>query len=212
MTQTTMVCLWTSTPSRGLHIHMKQMTSFMPISSQAKSDAASLETLPAELKLMILLRLYNKKSLQSIIRASPTFLGLYRSDSEVIYTAIAIRQLAERGFDVFGSDTILEIYVLKHTWSIDDVTKALRILYAACQQYKSTNAKGNLKCAVNVCTLALNILHAVSWNLPEVEHERAAVALRQIRRNGRLSGWSQRNYPYGWRNYRTISIGNRYGP
>ena len=61
------------TTCRVSHIHVKQMTSTAPTSSLARVGPASLESLPAELKIMIMMRLHNKPTLRNLIQASSTF-------------------------------------------------------------------------------------------------------------------------------------------
>ena len=183
------------------------MASTVPVSPQATIEPASLGTLPPELKKMILQQLPNKTSLSNIIRASASFRALYRSNSEEIYTAITIRSLAERGFDVFADITVMEIYVLRQTWSIRDVEEAVGILYSTCQKHKATNATGSIKCPVNVCTLALGILHAACWNLPEAKVCGAALALRRMRRYEHQIEWWKTEYIYGHCNYWSITVG-----
>ena len=143
-----------------------------------------------ELKLIITLRLPNKSSLRNIIRTSATFRDLYRRNDEAIYTAITIRSLAQRGFDVFSQVNALEFYVLKHTWSNSDIAGAVRILYSVCQQHESNHSRDTIvRCSVHVCTVALHILHAVAYDLPNVKSVGAARAIQRFQYRN-MRDWS----------------------
>ena len=60
--------------------------------------APTFDTLPTELSLQILKNMPNKKTLQSLIHASPTYHRVYLMDREEIFTAVTLRELAERGY------------------------------------------------------------------------------------------------------------------
>ena len=182
----------------------------IPIPSAARVSAVSLQSLPPELKLMIMLRLHNKSSLRNINRTSATFRGLYRSKDEAIYTAITIRSLAQRGFDVFSQVNALKFYVLKHTWSDSDIAGAVRILYTICQQHEANHSRDTIvRCPVQVCTVALHILHAVAYDLPNFKSVGVARAIQRFQYRN-MREWSAMrfpfDYPYGYWNYRVIEV------
>lgn len=184
------------------------MTSPTSIPSQASVGPASLQSLPAEIKLMIMMRLHNKPSLRNIIQASATFREIYRNNDEAIYTAITIRSLARRGFDVFSQVNALEFYMLRNKWSDSDITWAVRDIYTICQQHKSSHARDSIRCPVEACTVALHILHAVAYNLPNVMPMCAAATAVRRSKYANWVAWAIQRYPYGELNYRVIRVIN----
>ena len=182
------------------------MTSANPSPSQFRVGPACLQSLPPELKLMIMKRLHNKPSLRNLIQASATFREVYRNNDEAIYTAITIRSLARRGFDVFTPVNALEFYILRNTWSKRDIARAVKILYTACQQnIRSGHDKDSVRFPVHVCTVALHILHAVAYKLPNVENVGAKAAIRRFKYSG-MCDLSSERYPYGYQNYGVIKV------
>ena len=137
------------------------------MASTATTPAASLVTLPTELVLMILKVLHSKRCLRAAITAFEKLRSVYRSYSEEIYTAITIRQLTRRGFDPFRPSNMLSIQLRDSRFDVTDICDAVHILYEACQQHVLTEGKGSIRCAVNVCTVALHIRKAVEWDLPK---------------------------------------------
>ena len=76
------------------------------------STSTSLETLPLELKVQILLNLPDVPSLTSLRHASPTFQDAYNLAPEEIITAVTLNELAGRGI-AFEKPCDFAEYVLK---------------------------------------------------------------------------------------------------
>lgn len=75
--------------------------SLTDVRQASSSNTVSLETLPAEIKLMILKVIPSTLTLKHFIKASPDYHAVYARDREEIFTRATLRDLSLRGIDIF---------------------------------------------------------------------------------------------------------------
>ena len=84
-----------------------------------KSSPASLESLPAEIKSMIINGLPDLKTLQCLVLASPSYHAVYADRRETILTKFTIRELESRDVNLFQPMTCLCVFHRKSDAATD---------------------------------------------------------------------------------------------
>ena len=145
---------------------------------QRSNDRATLESLPTEIKLLILCHLDDPSTLRNLTSASPIYGETERDNREAICTAITINYVLGHGFDPFSAHDVVAVAFGKsrtleysennihevgtyRNKDIKDFWDAIQNFYKACQQHKSTKSPKALRIPVAICKPLWQIVHAV---------------------------------------------------
>ena len=149
---------------------------------QKNSNSPSLESLPTEVKLLILCQLDDPSALQNLTSASTSYGEIERGRREEILTAITLNYVIGHGFDPFsvqdviavsfgkrkilryGENSIHEVAAFRDK-KIEGFWDAMQEFYKACQQHNSTKSTTPLKIPVAICKPLWQIVHAVGWTV-----------------------------------------------
>ena len=147
---------------------------------QRSNDHATLESLPMEIKLLILCQLDDHSTLRNLTCASSIYAKIEQDKRDEIYTAITIRHVIGHGFDPFRTQDVVAVSFGKSRtlqYSDNDIHEmgafrnkvikefwdAMQKFYKACQQHKSTKSTKALRIPVSICKPLWQIVHAVGW-------------------------------------------------
>lgn len=145
----------------------------------------TLETLPAEIKRLILDNISDVQSLRNLVHASPDYNAVYLSAQPEILTSVTLQELYGRGIDIFKTEPLVELIYegkkldalkrLGHypsmTWK--QIASALRQLRRHEKGLDQSRPAGgaNVVLSVDKC-LALLCLVAVVWIPAEVRNRK----------------------------------------
>lgn len=150
---------------------------------QGSSDRPSLESLPTEIKLLILGQLDDPNALPNLTCASPIYFEIGRDKREEVCTAVTINYVIRHGFDPFNAHDLVAVSfgkstTLEYGWNNiheavglrdrnikDGFWNAMQEFYKACQQHKNTKSTKSLKLPVAICKPLWQIVHAVGWTV-----------------------------------------------
>ena len=156
----------------------------LPTQMQRSSDRTTLESLPTEIKLLILCQLDDQRTLHNLTSASTFYGEIERDRSEEIFTAITINYIVGHGFDPFSAHDVIAVSfgnykVLEYDGNsirqkagfrrsekdLKDFWDAIQEFHKACQLHKSTGSTKSLRIPTAICTPLWQIVHAVGWTV-----------------------------------------------
>lgn len=126
-----------------------------------------LETLPAELKLMILCQMDDENTLLNLITACPIYTTIELEKRTEILTAIAINHVIRNGYDPFGNHDVFALSLHEGLGFRDGCWDAISNFHILCQQHRITKSTAPLKIPVEICRCVLEIADAVGWRVVE---------------------------------------------
>lgn len=154
---------------------------------QATSSTSSLESLPAEIQLLMLKLLPDLTTFGNLVRASPTHYQLYTSDREGFMTAVTLNQLASRGIDVLGKADYWEVCMGRGA-SEDELRTAIEACRACplkpemayvrlpglerVRRERASNDKGSIKLSSRQCASLLTMQAVQIWSFAEVDGQK----------------------------------------
>ena len=128
-----------------------------------------LETLPAEIKLMIVCELRKDETLRKLISAYPVFRQVKRDNNERISTAMAIHHITDLGCDPFDHHDIVEIKLPGGKKMDQAFITAFQTFHAACRHHKSSGSTRALLLPLDICKQMLRVVHASGWVIADNE-------------------------------------------
>lgn len=115
---------------------------------------------------MILCYLPNGDALDNLTKVSTVYRTVQDSFDEVL-TNVAINHLAERSFDLFGPQNVMQVCLVENRGVDAEFRNAIRGFSNACQDRNSNMRSKPIALPAAVCRKVLRVLNVAGWTVAD---------------------------------------------